>query len=131
MLQIDNLGPAGLELTIHGTLHASDFKRLVPVAEERIRECGELSLLLHATRFEGLSAAALWEDLKFDVAHYRDIARVAIVGDETELLAVIARPFTHADVRRFPENELPAARLWVMSSTPPDPDMQLAGAIAG
>lgn len=114
---IETLGPSALALEIHGRLEKEDYDHLVPVAEERIREHDQIDLLVDVTDFHGWSPAALWQELKFDVKHYRDVSRLAIVGSEAdqEWMATTAKPFTSAKVKFFPESEIVAAREWVRS----------------
>ena len=81
-----------------------------------IRRRHDDDLLVEIADLEGWTPAALWEDLKFDVRHYRDIARLALVGrdDSQKWMATLSRPFTGAEVRYFSHDELTAARDWVM-----------------
>lgn len=75
-------------------------------------------MLVQLTEPQGWTPKALWEDLKFDVKHYSDVDRLAVVGDDASesWMANIAKPFTAADVRFFPKQELDRARGWVLQS---------------
>lgn len=118
-LAIRSLGDKGLELTIDGKLDEDDYRRFVPMAEQRIRERGELNLVLHVEDFRGWSPAALWEDLKFDVKHYNDVSRLAVVSDDessAKWMARLSRPFTGAEVEHFPASEIERAREWIRQS---------------
>jgi hypothetical protein len=112
---IESLGPATLEVTIDGNVEAQDYEVFVPQAEERIRRHGSLGLLLRVRNLRGETLPAMWEDLKFDVRHYRDLSRLALVAasDSKRWMATLSRPFTAADVRFFNESELETARDWV------------------
>ena len=70
-----------LEVRLTGTLVADDYARIVPDIERRIRDVGKLRLLVIMHDFHGWNAGALWEDLKFDVRHFADIDRLALVGE--------------------------------------------------
>ncbi|MEZ5065931.1 MAG: STAS/SEC14 domain-containing protein [bacterium] len=117
-IQIEELGRAALEVRINGSLAKDDYQEFVPAAEERIRQHGKLHLLVRVDSFKGWSPAALWEDLKFDMHHYGDVDRLALVSpDESqEWIATISRPFTGAEVRFFPQKNLASARGWVVGS---------------
>lgn len=118
-LAIRSLGDKGLELTIDGKLDEDDYRRFVPMAEQRIRERGELNLVLHVEDFRGWSPAALWEDLKFDVKHYNDVSRLAVVSEDessAKWMARLSRPFTGAEVEHFPASEIERAREWIRQS---------------
>lgn len=112
---ISTLGVNALELDIQDKLDASDYRRFTALAEDRIRNHGEVNLLVRASNFEGWSPAGLWQDLKFDVRHYNDVSRLALVAEDAsrEWLATLSKPFTGAAVEFFPDEELESARRWV------------------
>ncbi|MBI1355808.1 MAG: STAS/SEC14 domain-containing protein [Acidobacteria bacterium] len=104
-----------LEVTMEGKLQAEDYETFVPVVEDLIKQYGSLDLLVNLHDFHGWTAGALWEDIKFDVKHFRDIGKLAIVG-ETKWeagMAKFCKPFTTAEVRFFPREDLVAAREWI------------------
>lgn len=112
---ISTLGSAALELDIQDKLDSSDYERFTALAEDRIRNHGEVNLLVRATNFNGWSPAALWQDLKFDIEHYNDVSRLALVAEDSsrEWMATLSKPFTGARVEFFPSSELDSARKWV------------------
>jgi hypothetical protein len=119
-ISVQELGPAGLEIRIEGRLEKADYARVVPILETLIDRHDEVGLLAHVGGLRGWTPAALWEDVKFDVKHYRDVSRVALVGadDSKRWMAKVAKPFTGADVRWFAEGEVDAARAWVRETEP-------------
>lgn len=116
---ISTLGTSALELDIQDKLEASDYERFSALAEDRIRHHGEVNLLVRATNFSGWSPAALWQDLRFDVAHYDDVSRLALVAEDEsrEWMATLSKPFTGAEVEFFPNSELESARKWVKGAS--------------
>ena len=104
-----------LEAQIQGKLTKEDYEVFVPEIERLIRLHGKLRILLYMHDFEGWSAGALWEDIKFDAHHFSDIERLALVGESKwqEGMAVFCKPFTTAKVRYFDHAQLPAARQWI------------------
>jgi hypothetical protein len=58
---------------------------------------------------------SLWEDTQFDMRHFNDIERLALVGETRwqQGMAVFCRPFTTAKVRYFDHSELAKARQWI------------------
>ena len=60
---------------------------------------------------------SLWEEVKFDVKHFNDIERVAIVGETTweKWMAMFCKPFTTAKIRYFPVEQAAEARTWIMA----------------
>lgn len=89
-----------VEVTVLDTLTAEDYKRFRDLTEQRIERFGKVNLLVVAKEVSGWTPAALWEDLKFDVAHYNDVARLAVVGEDMSQswMATVSKPFTSADV---------------------------------
>jgi hypothetical protein len=118
---INKLGQAALEIDVKGKLEEDDYEDFVPAVEDMMREHGTVGLLIHLEEFRGWSLAALWEDLKFDFRHYRDISRMALVSAEDsqlkERMTALARPFTDAEIEYFPQQQISAARAWVAAGS--------------
>jgi hypothetical protein len=103
-----------LDMRVSGKLVKDDYEHFVPAVERLIQQHGKIRVLLEMTDFHGWDAKALWEDLKFDLKHFSDIERVAMVGDKRwqKGMAVFCRPFTTAKVRYFDHSQLSEARQW-------------------
>ncbi len=107
-----------LEIQLSGKLTKEDYGHFVPEMERLIKAHGKIRLLVEMHDFHGWSAGALWQDLKFDARHFRDIERLAIVG-ETKWqhgMAVFCKPFTTAEIRYFGRAEIDLARTWIASA---------------
>ena len=106
-----------LEIHLTGKLAKEDYNHFVPVVERLVKEHGKIRLLVEMHDFHGWSAGALWEDMKFDAKHFRDIERLAIVGESKwqHGMAVFCKPFTTATVRYFDRAEEAQAREWLLS----------------
>jgi hypothetical protein len=65
--------------------------------------------------FDGWDAGAMWEDLKFDVKHFSDLQKVAIVGESKceKGAAKFWQPFTRADVKYFDLSKRDEAERWI------------------
>jgi len=70
-----------LAVHVSGILSRADYERFVPKFEQSVQQHGKLRVLFDMTGFHGWEAAAIWEELKFDVKHFADIERCAMVGD--------------------------------------------------
>ncbi len=106
-----------LELVVSGKLSQEDYGRFVPEAERQIERHGQVRLLVRLDDFDGWEAGALWTDLKFDLKHFNDVERLAIVG-QTKFhkgMSLFSKPFTMAEVRYFDYDRLEEARAWVAS----------------
>lgn len=104
-----------LVVHVSGKLVKADYAHFVPEFERRIRPHEKLRVLFDLTGFHGLEASAAWEDLKFGVAHYDDISRLAMVGGNKweHAMATICKPFTKAVVRYFDHTDGVGARAWL------------------
>ncbi|HZZ72270.1 MAG TPA: STAS/SEC14 domain-containing protein [Pirellulales bacterium] len=104
-----------LEVRLSGKLTKEAYAQLVPAVETQIKAHGKLHILLVLHDFHGWTAGALWEDFKFDIHHWSDIARLAIVGEKKweQGMATFCKPFTKATVKYFDQSQLEAARAWV------------------
>jgi hypothetical protein len=104
-----------LHVEVSGKLDGSDYRALGPQVERFLAEKDEPGILLEMDDFEGWKVSGLWEDVKFDVKHFNDVSRIAMVGDQAwqKWMAEVCRPFTTAKVRFFSEDDMQAAREWV------------------
>jgi SpoIIAA-like len=104
-----------LEVRLTGKLTAETYEQFVPVVDQQIKEFGKLRMLVILDDFHGWTAGALWEDMKFDLKHWRDIEKLAIVG-ETRWeagMATFCKPFTTATIKYFDHTKLDEARQWI------------------
>ena len=67
------------------------------------------------TGLHGWDAGAVWEDIKFDIKHFGDIKRLAMVGDKRwqHDMALLFAPFTNATSRYFDVADAAKARQWL------------------
>jgi hypothetical protein len=107
-----------LEVHLTGKLAAEDYDQLVPTVERLVKQHGKIRLLVQMHDFHGWTAGALWKDIKFDAKHFRDIERIAMVG-ETKWqhgMAVFCKPFTAAQVQYFDHAQSEKALAWLTGS---------------
>lgn len=110
-----------LEVTVSGKLAKDDYERLGPKFDQFIKQYGPLRVLVSLEDFHGWTTGGLWEDVKFDFRHYRDLERLAIVGEKSwhEGMAWFCKPFTQAKIRYFENFEIDDARRWLTKEAPP------------
>src|ERR1039457_4317503 len=74
----------GKILVVHasGKLTAADYEGFVPEFGRLLQQHGKLRVLFDLTGFHGWEAGALWDEIKFDIQHFSDIERIAVVGDK-------------------------------------------------
>jgi hypothetical protein len=73
-----------------------------------------LRLLIILENFQGWTAGAMWEDIKFDFKHFHDVEKIGLVGDRKweKTATLFSRPFTGAELRYFARDDLDEARNW-------------------
>lgn len=107
-----------LEVGVHDKLTSDDYKRFIPEFDRLVKQHGKLRVLFEMTDFHGWDAGALWQDMKFETTHFRDIERLAIVGDKKweKGMSEFCKPFTSAKIQYFDQSQLDQARQWIESN---------------
>ena len=103
-----------------GKLTEEDYEQFLPEVERLINQHGKIRILFDMHDFHGWSASALWQDIKFDIKHFRDIERLAMVGDKAweHGMAIFCRPFTTAKIRYFDRRQADQAEAWIQADLP-------------
>ena len=104
-----------LVLHISGKLAKTDYEQFVPEFERLLRQHGKLRVLFDMSDFHGWEGSAVWEDIKFDIKHFADIERLAMVGNKKwqHGMATFFKPFTKATSRYFDRADTAEARKWL------------------
>jgi hypothetical protein len=102
-----------LEVRVSGKLSHDDYQHFVPEFERLMQQHGKIRVLFEMTDFHGWEAGALWDDIKFDLKHFSDIERLAMVGEKRweKGMSLFCRPFTTATIRFF--DDIEQARAWL------------------
>lgn len=112
----------GKTLVVHvsGKLVKADYEHFVPEFERLSRQHGKLHVLFDMTGFHGWTVGAVWEDTKFAMQHFRDIDRLAMVGEKKwqEGMATFCKPFTKATIQYFEHGSEAEARKWLGEASP-------------
>lgn len=120
----ENDGGKVLTVKAMEKLTKHDYETFVPKIEQLIKRFGKVRILFEMEDFHGWDAGALWQDIKFDIKHFKDIERLALVGDKKweKGMSIFCKPFTTAKVKYFNVNEADKAQDWIkegiQSSTP-------------
>ena len=110
-----------LLVKLSGKLTKQDYEHFGPEVERLVKQHGKLRILVEMHDFHGWTAGALWEDIKFDMHHFSDIKRLALVGESKweAGMAVFCKPFTTAKVRYFDKkSKSNEALTWIRSDNP-------------
>ena len=107
-----------LEIYLTGKLTKEDYETFLPAVERLVKQFGKICMLVEMHDFHGWTAGALWEDTKFAAHHFRDIKRLAIIGETKweKGMATFCKPFTTAEVRYFDHTKATEARDWLSKS---------------
>lgn len=106
-----------LEVRVSGNRVKADYEHFVPEFDRLVGTHGSLNVLFEMSDLHGWTAGAMWEDTKFALHHFRDIERLAVVGEKKWQvgMATFRKPFTKATVRYFDRAAGEEARAWTKS----------------
>ncbi|MFY9256868.1 MAG: STAS/SEC14 domain-containing protein [Fuerstiella sp.] len=104
-----------VRLQVTGRLTAEDYNLFVPQIEDAIRQHGCIRIVFDMQDFHGWTFSAMWQDVKFDLKHFRNIERIAIIGDKAweHGMAIFCQPFTSATIRYFDRSEVDEVEAWI------------------
>ncbi len=104
-----------LEVHATGEFEAKDYELFVPAAEKLIKQHGKIRVLFVMNDFHGWTAGAAWDDIKFDLKHFSDIERLAIVGETKweKGMSIFCRPFTTSSIKYFDHADVDKAHEWI------------------
>jgi ubiquinone/menaquinone biosynthesis C-methylase UbiE len=108
-----------LEACVSGKLTHGDYKHFVPEFGRLVKQHGKINVLFEMVGFRGWKAAALWDDIKFDLKHFTGIERLAMVGEKKwqKGMSKFCRPFTTARIRYFDRTASGEARAWLAAKS--------------
>lgn len=103
----------------HSITHA-DYAKLNPIIEKIIYQYGYINLLLWLDNVTGWHAETAFEDFKFGFKHYKDIKKLAVVGEQpwNGWLQKFTAFFVEEEVRYFSLAEIDNAWQWIAKPLP-------------
>jgi hypothetical protein len=78
-----------LGLAIVGKMNTADYDRINTLIEEQAAKHGKARIMLEIITSPGFSGQALMEDLKTSVKQYKNVERMAIIGDQSWLKTTV------------------------------------------
>ena len=106
-----------LVLSAVGKLTDRDYKDvLIPRLDSIIREHGKARLLLDMGEdFNGWEAAALWDDIRFGIAHRSDFEKMGVIGGPrwVEWGLKLSAMVVSGEIKSFSPGEHEAALNWI------------------
>jgi hypothetical protein len=105
-------------LTVSGKITHADFEAVLPKIEAELAR-GPLSLVEVIDSFSGFDLETLWDGMKFDMAHWSEFRRVAVVTDLTWFspFTRMLDTLTHLQVKEFRRDQLEEAQAWARNWT--------------
>lgn len=102
-------------VTASGRLSREDIASFATEFEKELQERRNVPMLIDARALEGYEPGALWEDIKFDVAHRGELGPMAVAGDERwkEWGTKLSKPFFKAELRHFGSDRMAQAEAWL------------------
>lgn len=117
IVEIGDLPDDVIGLDFKGLITSQDYtKSLVPLVKEKLKEYDKIKLIcVLGDYFDGYSAGAMWDDLRFGLGHLTTCSRLALVTDEDWLRqgAKFFGLLMHTDVMVFRNSELDEAKTWI------------------
>jgi len=109
-----------LIINVSGKLTEHDYDQLIERTNELVAHHGKINMLVELSDFDGWTAGAAWEDLKYGMEHFSHIERMALIGESIweKGMALFIKPFTSAEVRYFDRTDSKAAYNWVDAQEP-------------
>jgi hypothetical protein len=101
---------------VNGKLVHADYAQFVPRLEQLIKEHGSIRCYCELTDFHGITPHALWDEFKFDIKHFKDLERCAMVGDPSWhhwMSTISEKLFSSASVKYFDESQAQEAWDWI------------------
>ena len=105
-------------LRISGRIEKADMEKTIKAIEEKLLAHKKISIYAEIESFEGVSFAALVEDIKFGFPHLKDFEKKAVVSEKQwiEKLATVGdKVFPSIEVRHFSFDQKDEALKWVQT----------------
>jgi hypothetical protein len=98
-----------------GKLTKEDYEAFLPKVDQLVRDHDRISILFDIQNLHGWHATAAWEDAKFAFHHFKDVERLAVVGEKRwhKVVTMLSKPFTQAEVRYFTGAQSEQAHQWL------------------
>lgn len=79
--RLDDLPRGVIGFEVDGVVRAEDYRDVVLPELEAAAQAGEVRFLIVIPEFGGMTAGALWQDLKVGIEDFRVWKRIAVVTD--------------------------------------------------
>lgn len=107
---------AVVEIEVSGKVTRADVEAVFAEIDAAVAAGHDrLKILEDIHDLEGVEPAAMWRDLQLGLPMMKRVSHAAVVTDARWLRALseVTGPFTPAQVKTFPRDEIAAARAWL------------------
>lgn len=101
---------------IAGKLSGETFDAIETSLDDKLRRHDKVRVYVEMPRFEGMTAEAVFDDLRLAMRHWRDIEREAVVTDATWVRKLTPLGDAMApgiEVKAFSTDEREQAKAWI------------------
>ncbi|MEN8236878.1 MAG: STAS/SEC14 domain-containing protein [Pseudomonadota bacterium] len=105
-----------VELVVDGKVTKEDFDHIATQMEAFIASHGKIKVLEDIRKFSGFELPVLWDGIKFDIQHLKDISHCAVVSDMGWVgpFSKAFGVFISCKIRTFPHDKIEEARQWLL-----------------
>jgi hypothetical protein len=120
IVEIGGLPDDVIGLDFKGLITSRDYtETLVPLVTNKIKKHDKIKLIcVLGDYFDGYSAGAMWDDLRFGLGHLATFSKLALVTDEDWIRhgAKFFGSLMRTEIMVFHNSELGEAKSWIMES---------------
>lgn len=104
-----------IELVVDGKVTRQEFGNITKKMEAFITKHDRIKVLEDVRKFTGLDPSVIWEGIKFDFYHLKDVSHCAVVSDMGWVgpFARAAGVFISCEIRTFHRDKIEDAREWL------------------
>lgn len=105
-----------IAIKVDGRIEKNDYDRITPLIEKTVKDFGKIKLYIQIESIDGIEPSAFREDVKTYIKHFRDIKKIAVVGETTwqRMWSGLASSFVSGTIKYFPHAEIIEARNWIL-----------------
>ncbi len=98
-----------------GILEDADYKEIIPKAEKKIEEVGDVNVLLDISEMKGFTCHAFLDDAKFCIRFGDKMKKIAMVGHSKweKDATLLSKPFMPGEIKYFDVADRAAAWEWL------------------
>lgn len=104
-----------IALKVKGKIDKNDYDKILPLIDLMVKRHNKLNGYAEVHELDGITAKAIWEEIKADIKYLNNFNKVAVVGDATwkEKLTKAADIIPSIESRYFDFNQKDQAIDWV------------------